>query len=301
MTIVACCIAAPVYGTSWRTVLDRSIQRMLWLGAFLCVLILLFGLTGCESATSPLHRGLSETEANRLVSFLDRYEISAGKTVERDGVTVFVPSTELARAARLSSRAGLPRTDYKSFGAIFPKDGLISSPLEERARMTFAVSQQIEAMLADIDGVVSARANVVIPERRNGRFAETPSAAVLIRHLDVLETDMLTHKIRRLVASSVPGLVDADPRQISISFVPVFRPDAKDESSGASAEDSVTTASKSSSSSSSSMPATEERQLFGGWPYVFGIITALMICGFIMRRQFMPPMDMSDELELSQY
>lgn len=167
--------------------------------------------------------------------------------------------------------------------------------------MTFAVSQQIEAMLADIDGVVSARANVVIPERRNGRFAETPSAAVLIRHLDGLETDMLTHKIRRLVASSVPGLVDADPRQISISFVPVFRPDAKDESSGASAEDSVTTASKSSSSSSSSMPATEERQLFGGWPYVFGIITALMICGFIMRRQFMPPMDMSDELELSQY
>ena len=164
--------------------------------------------------------------------------------------------------------------------------------------MTFAVSQQIEAMLADIDGVVSARVNVVIPERRNGRFAETPSAAVLIRHLDGLETDMLTHKIRRLVASSVPGLVDADLRQISISFVPVFRPDAKDDSSGSGAEDSLNTASK---SSSSAIPVTEERQLFGGWPYVFGIITALMICGFIMRRQFMPPMDMSDELELSQY
>lgn len=270
------------------------------MGAVACALFLVLGLTGCDSATSPLHRGLSETEANRLVSFLDRYEISAGKTVERDGVTVFVPSAELARAARLSSRAGLPRTDYKSFGAIFPKDGLISSPLEERARMTFAVSQQIEAMLADIDGVVSARVNVVIPERRNGRFSETPSAAVLIRHLDGLETDMLTHKIRRLVASSVPGLVDADPRQISISFVPVFRPDAKDEAGGSSVEDSLGTASKSLSSSAST-PATEERQLFGGWPYVFGIITALMICGFIMRRQFMPPMDMSDELELSQY
>ena len=277
----------------------RVARRMLWIGAVVCAFLLTMGLAGCDSATSPLNRGLSETEANRLVSFLDRYEITAGKTVERDGVTVFVPSAELARAARLSSRAGLPRTDYKSFGAIFPKDGLISSPLEERARMTFAVSQQIEAMLADIDGVVSARVNVVIPERRNGRFAETPSAAVLIRHLDGLETDMLTHKIRRLVASSVPGLVDADPRQISISFVPVFRPDAKDDAGGSGADDSFNTASK--SSSSSKAPATEERQLFGGWPYVFGIITALMICGFIMRRQFMPPMDMSDELELSQY
>ena len=298
MTLAAHCVAQPASGFSLGPWSRRCIRRMMRLGTVVCAIALIMTLAGCDSATSPLHRGLSETEANRLVSFLDRYEIAAGKTVERDGVTVFVPSAELARAARLSSRAGLPRTDYKSFGAIFPKDGLISSPLEERARMTFAVSQQIEAMLADIDGVVSARVNVVIPERRNGRFAETPSAAVLIRHLDGLETDMLTHKIRRLVASSVPGLVDADPRQISISFVPVFRPDAKDDSSGSGAEDSLNTASK---SSSSAIPVTEERQLFGGWPYVFGIITALMICGFIMRRQFMPPMDMSDELELSQY
>lgn len=276
---------------------DDRMRRIAQMVAFVCVLVLLLSLAGCDSATSPLHRGLSETEANRLVSFLDRYEITAGKKVERDGVTVFVASAELARAARLSSRAGLPRADYKSFGAIFPKDGLISSPLEERARMTFAVSQQIEAMLADIDGVVSARVNVVIPERRNGRFSETPSAAVLIRHLDGLETDMLTNKIRRLVASSVPGLVDADPRQISISFVPIHRPDAKEDANGATIEDTTEAA----SGRPTTAPVTEERQLFGGWPYVFGIIAALLICGFIMRRQFMPPVDMSDELELSQY
>lgn len=276
---------------------EGGMHRFVKMVAFLCAFIVLLGLTGCDSATSPLHRGLSETEANRLVSFLDRYEITAGKKVERDGVTVFVASAELARAARLSSRAGLPRADYKSFGAIFPKDGLISSPLEERARMTFAVSQQIEAMLADIDGVVSARVNVVIPERRNGRFSETPSAAVLIRHLDGLETDMLTNKIRRLVASSVPGLVDADPRQISISFVPIHRPDAKEDANGATIEDTNGAA----SGRPTTAPVTEERQLFGGWPYVFGIIAALMICGFIMRRQFMPPVDLSDELELSQY
>lgn len=263
--------------------------------AWVFALLMVFSLAGCDSATSSLYRGLSETEANRLVSFLDRYEISASKTIERDGVTVFVPSADLARAARLSSRAGLPRADYKSFGSIFPKDGLISSPMEERARMTFAVSQQIEAMLSDIDGVVSARVNVVIPERRNGRFSETPSAAVLIRHLDGLETDMLTGKIRRLVASSVPGLVDADPRQISISFVPVFRPDAKEEGAGSSSEDANRAASGSSPGSSSG----EERQLFGGWPYVFGIVAALMICGVIMRKQFMPPVDEFDEV--SQY
>ena len=272
-----------------------DLPRMSRIVAIICAAILLMVLGGCDSATSPLHRGLSETEANRLVSFLDHYEITAGKKLERDGVTVFVASAELARAARLSSRAGLPRADYKSFGTIFPKDGLISSPLEERARMTFAVSQQIEAMLADIDGVVSARVNVVIPERRNGRFSEPPSAAVLIRHLDGLETDMLTNKVRRLVASSVPGLVDADPRQISISFVRIYRPDAKEDANGSFGDDA------NASASSKTSATGDERQLFGGWPYVFGIITALMICGFIMRKQFMPPVDTDDDLELSQY
>ncbi len=297
MTLALSCPVSATPFSPQRTFRSRLAHRLNCAGLVLVAVVLLMCLSGCDSATSTLHRGLSETEANRLVSFLDRYEIAATKAVERDGVAVSVPSAELARAARLASRAGLPRADYKSFGAIFPKDGLISSPLEERARMTFAVSQQIEAMLADIDGVVSARVNVVIPERRNGKFSEAPSAAVLIRHLDGLETDMLTHKIRRLVASSVPGLVDADLRQISISFVPLFRPDAKDDAGGPGTEESSLRA----SGSSSSAPTTEERQLFGGWPYVFGIITALMICGFIMRRQFMPPMDMSDELELSQY
>ena len=130
--------------------------------------------------------------------------------------------TEFARAARLSSQSGVPRGVYKGFGTVFQKDGLISSPLEERARLTYAVSQEIEAMLMEIDGVLGVRANVVLPERRYGRNTDLPSAAVLIRHRSGLETDLLQMKVRRLVASSVPGLVDADPRQINISFMPAI-------------------------------------------------------------------------------
>ena len=108
---------------------------------------------------------------------------------------------------------------------------------------------------------------------------------------------MLTGKIRRLVASSVPGLVDADPRQISISFVRLVRPDASEDSVGAVTDEARAGAAGSSATSASA----EGRQLFGGWPYVFGIVCALMICGFIMRKQFMPPADASDDFETSEY
>jgi type III secretion protein J len=265
-----------------------------WVRNAASVVAAMFVLAGCAPHASSLYKGLSEGEANRLVAFLDQYEIVATKSVDRDGIAVRVASAELARAARLTARAGLPRSDYKSFGAIFPKDGLISSPLEERARMTFAISQQIESMLADIDGVVSARVNVVMPERRNGRSNELPSAAVLIRHREGLETDLLVHKIRRLVASSVPGLVDAEARQVSISFITVFRPDTEG-AMDALPEDDATAA-------AADAPEAETTRAAGKtawWTYALGVVPALVAAGFLVRRQFRASTSMPGEAVLT--
>jgi type III secretion protein J len=187
--------------------------------------LVLLLLCGCaERTNTELYRSLPENEANRLVAFLDAHSIKAVKLAGREGVAVLVSAASLPLAARLSTDAGLPREQYKGFGTVFQKDGLVSSPLEERARMMFAISQQLEAMLTQIDGVVEAKVSVVLPERRSGRYTELPSAAVMVKHLDALDTTLLTWKIHRLVASSVPGLVDGDARQISISFAAVESP-----------------------------------------------------------------------------
>ncbi|CAN5573486.1 hypothetical protein BH09PSE5_BH09PSE5_16930 [soil metagenome] len=183
--------------------------------------VFLLSLAACGDRNVTLFGGLSEAEANRLVAYLDGHGVATRKLAEREGTAVTVAASQLARASRLATQGGLPRVTYKGYGAVFPKDGLISSPLEERARLTYAVSQELEAMLVDIDGVLGARVNVVIPERRNGRNTDLPAAAVLIRHRSDLETDLLEMKVRRLVASSVPGLVEADARQISVSFMAV--------------------------------------------------------------------------------
>lgn len=275
-------------------VIDLSGIRALR-GAASAVLVALV-LSGCAPHASSLYKGLSEGEANRLVAFLDQYEIVATKSVDRDGIAVRVASAELARAARLTARAGLPRSDYKSLGAIFPKDGLISSPLEERARMTFAITQQIESMLADIDGVVSARVNVVMPEKRNGRSSEMPSAAVLIRHREGLETDLLVHKIRRLVASSVPGLVDADSRQVSISFITVFKSDGNDEIDAIPTDDATASVAESAEPES---PHAAGKTAW--WTYALGIVPALLAGAFLLRRQFRAADEVPGEVALTRF
>jgi type III secretion protein J len=48
-------------------------------------------------------------------------------------------------------------------GKVFKREGFVSSPLEERARLVHAMSQEIANTINNIDGVVTARVHLVVP------------------------------------------------------------------------------------------------------------------------------------------
>ena len=102
---------------------------------------------------------------------------------------------------------GLPRERYAGMGQVFKKEGLISSPLEERARYIYALSQELSQTLSKIDGVLNARVHVVLPERGvAGEVGVTSTAAVFIKYQDGYNLDILQPQIRRLVTNSIPSL-----------------------------------------------------------------------------------------------
>lgn len=177
-----------------------------------------FALAGCSSRVDLL-AAANDAEANEMLAVLLHADIPAGKTAMKSGIAINVPEQNVAQALDLLRERGLPRERFDGMGGVFHKDGMISSPLEERARYIFALSQELSRTLSQMDGVVVARVHVVLPERGAlGSQAATPaSAAVFIKHRPEYNLDSLRPQIRMLVTHAIPGL---DDEQVSVALVP---------------------------------------------------------------------------------
>lgn len=155
-----------------------------------------------------LMAAMPEGEANEVMAALQNAGIEATKVPGKEGmVGVSIPASDMGRAVDLLRDKGLPRERFAGMGQVFKKEGLISSPLEERARYLYALSQELGATISQIDGVVVARVHVVLPERSaTGEAAVPSSAAVFIKHQDGYNLDTVQPLVRRLVTNSIPGL-----------------------------------------------------------------------------------------------
>lgn len=195
-----------------RNCLDTGSALLRWTLACLCLFLAACG------ARVDLLGAVPEDEANEVLSALLKANISAAKTSGKEGmVGIKVDSAQVGLALQVLRDNGLPRERFDGMGQVFKKEGLISSPIEERARYIYALSQELASTLSRIDGVLTARVHVVLPERASVGEAGVPStAAVFIKHQQGYNLDLIQPQIRRLVTNSIPSL-SAD--RVSIVFV----------------------------------------------------------------------------------
>lgn len=187
------------------------LRRLRWLALGLALL-----LAACGSRVE-LFSAANETEANEVLSVLLDAGIAAQKAATKTGVAVSVDGQQVARALDILRARGLPRERFDGMGQIFRKEGLVSSPLEERARYIYALSQELTNTLSQMDGVLAARVHVVLPERGGVGENTTPStAAVFIKHQAGYNLDALQPQIRKLVTHAIPGLTED---RVSIALV----------------------------------------------------------------------------------
>lgn len=169
--------------------------------------ILLAGLmlSGCSQRVN-LVSGLSETEAIDILATLYRHSISAEKVAERsNGIAIVINASDLGRSSELLQEQGLPHPPIEGIGTLFKREGVISSPGEDRIRYYYGISQELSKTLMQIDGVMTARVHIVVPPLgTDGRATAPDSAAILLRHRGEFRGDL--DKIKQLVANSVPGL-----------------------------------------------------------------------------------------------
>ncbi|CAB3666417.1 MAG: EscJ/YscJ/HrcJ family type III secretion inner membrane ring protein [Achromobacter sp.] len=188
-----------------------ALSRLRWLLLGLALL-----LAACGSRVE-LFSAANESEANEVLSVLLDAGIAAQKAATKAGVAVSVDGAQVARALDILRARGLPRERFDGMGQIFRKEGLVSSPLEERARYIYALSQELTNTLSQMDGVLAARVHVVLPERGGVGENTTPStAAVFIKHQTGYNLDALQPQIRKLVTHAIPGLTED---RVSIALV----------------------------------------------------------------------------------
>lgn len=182
-----------------------ALQPRVWLRR--ACLALCLALAACGGKVD-LMGAIAEDEANEVISALLQAHIPAEKVGGKEGmVSVRVPSEQVGQSLELLRERGLPRERYAGMGQVFKKEGLISSPLEERARYIYALSQELSQTLSKIDGVLNARVHVVLPERGVAGEGGVPStAAVFMRYQDGYNLEILQPQIRRLVTNSIPSL-----------------------------------------------------------------------------------------------
>jgi len=172
----------------------------------LLALLALCALAGCKT---ELNRGLGETDANEEVALLLRGGIPAERVVDPkdNSLTILVDRSRFADAVDLLRAHGMPRPHYDTIPEVFRADGLIASPVAERARMVYALGEALSRTIAAIDGVLTARVQIVLPDNDPLQRNVPPSAAsVLIRTAPGAHVAELLPQIKMLVANGVAGL-----------------------------------------------------------------------------------------------
>ncbi len=142
-----------------------------------------------------------------MVAVLLAAGIPATKVGAAETFMVQVDESDMLRAISLLNDKGMPRDKKVDMGTVFQKSGIMSSPFEERVRYIYALSEEVSHTLSQIDGVVTARVHIVLPDEPTlGQPVKPSSAAVFIKHRTGVDLDFFVPQIRRLVSSSIEGL-----------------------------------------------------------------------------------------------
>ncbi|HIO91499.1 MAG TPA: EscJ/YscJ/HrcJ family type III secretion inner membrane ring protein [Leucothrix mucor] len=173
------------------------------------VLLSLFLGVFLSSCQMELFSNLSESDVNNMLSIMLSNGIDSEKIIDKKtkSYILMIDKSKIPEAISLLREHGYPREKVAGIQDLFKKEGLVSSPMEERVRYIYALSQSVQETLSQIDGVLTARVHIVMPE--NNPFVNTnkpSSASVFIKYHPSSDVRNIKSKIKLIVEKSIEGL-----------------------------------------------------------------------------------------------
>ena len=177
--------------------------------------VALLALYGCATQTTIVN-GVPEREANEIVVLLASKGIDAEKMPAPVSTTggataepmydIQVPSSQITESLSILNQAGLPRVKGKSLLDLFGAQGLVPSEMQDKIRYQEGLSAQLATTIRKMDGILDANVQITFPQDEDDKRDLT--ASVYVKHRGILDNpnSLTITKIKRLVASAVPGL-----------------------------------------------------------------------------------------------
>ncbi len=165
--------------------------------------------TGCSA---KVQRGLDEKQANEIISALHARGLAAEKVPEggrKATFTVEVADGDEKDAIRILGELGLPHPKPEGFHELFAGGGLVTTPVEERARYLAALGGELAKTLESVEGVLQARVHLVAPPPpRLGQPAAPAKASAFLRvaAASVPRVRAQREELASIVAGAVEGL-----------------------------------------------------------------------------------------------
>ncbi len=172
---------------------------------FLAVLMVGLTLAACKA---ELYGNLSERQVNEMILVLGEEGIEATrKKTELDNYALYIDRSDFVKAISILSSRGLPGSSYESLGEVFKSDKIVSTPFEERARFMYALNQELAHSITQIEGVVSSRVHITIPEEAPfSDKKQSARASIFIYQAKDADISQYVPVIKNLVTRSVEGL-----------------------------------------------------------------------------------------------
>lgn len=186
-------------------------RRALFPYIFLSILFLI----GCHSQTTIIN-SVAERDANEIIVLLSNKGVAAVKEPAPSSTVggasteklwnITVPSAQITEALGILNQAGLPRLKGTTLLDLFGTSGLVPSDLQDRIRYQEGLSEQLATTIRKMDGIIDADIQITFPQEEEG--ARPLTASVYVKHRGILDNpnSLGVTKIKRLIASAVPGL-----------------------------------------------------------------------------------------------
>jgi type III secretion protein J len=176
------------------------------------LLVATFLLAGCSV---ELQHSLGEEDANKIFVLLSENGIAAKKVAEEGGneptYLITVPKQDAAQALKLLTEHSLPRPRPSSLGDFKKISSMVPTATQERAMFLDALGGEVTSALNRVDGVLEARAIVMIPEVSDLTQEDKkplPTASVLVKYRPNRDgrPPLDEERVRSFVAGVVPEL-----------------------------------------------------------------------------------------------